>query len=284
MLINKLVCIILILVSACTAPSSGQKKKDEVVKKYLISFKKGKSIDTSLQAEYYYSNGKLHKAVDYFRNRVLKTSVYVEDSAGTGKIFLKSDSVFYVVRSELKESEYFNTRLIGERFFDGKGNIIKQINYDGSTGTVAVMSEYVYSYNSMGKKDTEVYLWNKDTVSAVRFIYKDSLLVGKYFLKNKCCERGQPIPADKIMYEYDKNGNLSKEMLIVDRTIKRAYKNENNGYYNEVSITTYLYDNLNRLVETKVYTPGFSDDPKSIVSEFFDSPSTLQETYLYKYY
>ncbi len=145
-------------------------------------------------------------------------------------------------------------------------------------------TKFIYLYNKNKKKTSEIFLWNKDTIYQIKYTYtKGSLLSQKYYLRNKCCEANQPIPVDKVLYEYDGNRNLVNEIEVTDRNIKRKYKDRFNGYYNQIKLTTYAYDDKNRIVNKKIYAPYLSEDIHAKIDELYSQPSVLSEEYFYRY-
>ncbi len=281
--------IIFCLLFFCTCkPQTVNIKNDSrTVDEYLVTYKNGIPTDTVLKSKSFYDlDGNLFKEVKYYRNQILQTNIYVsQDTSNSKKYLSKTDSIVYLVKGRGSQQKFYNGKLIDEIFYDVNNNIIKEINYDiNSTHRVAVTEKFVYSYDNNRKKTSETFLWNNDTVYKIKYTYnKDSLLIEKYYLRNKCCEGNQPIPVDKTLYEYDGNKNLIKEIEIIDRSIRREYKGQFNEYYNQAIITTYSYDEQNRLTDKKIYAPNFSQDPNTKIDELYIKPSFLSEEYVYKY-
>ena len=193
----------------------------------------------------------------------------------------KRDSVFYLVRDGREDKRFYNGNLVSSTTYDEHNNILKEINY--LVSGIVVTEEFLHQYDKYGKIQDETFVYNTDTVYRMKYTYRDSLLVEKYYAQNKCCERNQPIPPDKILYEYDNKKNLIKEMEVTDRSIRRIYKHESSVYYNNVVITTYSYDNQNRLSGKKIYVPNFSDDRNTPIEKLYVTPSFLSGEYIYKY-
>lgn len=286
MLLNSILFCLLFL---CTCKPQSIKIDNDfrTVDEYIITFKNSIPEDTVLKRRSFYnSNGNLIKEISYYRGQILQTIIYLNKDTVNLKDYLsKSDSIIYSTKSRGKETQLYNGRWIDEIFYDENNNIIKQISYNSNSDRrVPVTEEFIYLYDRSRKRSSEIFLWNKDTLYEIRYTYtKDFLLLEKYYLRNKCCERNQPIPADKIIYEYDHNRNMIKEIEVVNRNIKRDYKDRFNGYYNKASITTYSYDNQSRLIDKKIYTPNFSEDSNAKINELYTIPSSLSEEYIYKY-
>jgi hypothetical protein len=293
MIIAKIICMFLngiifclLFFYTCKQPANF-KNDSRTVDEYLITYKNGIPNDTVLKSKSFYdSNENLLKEINYYGKQVLQTIIYISKDTFDSKRYLsKTDSIVYLVKGRSEQQKFYNGKLIDEIYYDKNNNIVKEINYDiSSNHRLPVTEEFIYLYDKNRRKTSEALLWNKDTIYEVKYTYtEDSLLSEKDYLKNKCCEGNQPIPADKILYEYDRNRNLIKEIEIVDRNIKRAYKDQFNGYYNKAIITIYSYDNQNRLINKKIYAPNFSENPSTKINELYTTPSSLSEEYIYKY-
>lgn len=277
----------LLFLCTCKPQSANLQNDSKIAEEYLITYKNGMPEDTVLKSKKVYDpNGSLLKEINYYKKQILKTIIYLNNDSLDLKSYLsKSDSIFYSVKGRGKETKFYNGKLVDEVYYDKNNNIVKETNYNiNSDSQVPVEEEFFYLYDGGKKKISETFLWNKDTIHKIKYTYnKDSLLVEKYYLLNKCCEGNQPIPADKILYEYSPNKNLIKEVEVIDRNIRRKYKDQFKGYYNKVSITIYSYDNQNRLIDKKIYIPNFSENPNTKIDELYTVPSSMSEEYIYKY-
>jgi hypothetical protein len=256
----------------------------KTVEEYVVKYKNGIPNDTSLKSKSIFdAKGILLEMVTFFEGKVDQKYVYMNgDSIYPDKYISKSDHVIYVLRDKKNERQYYNGRLVNDAYYDRNSNIIKVLNYALKPVTPIGTTElFLYQYsNNRIKYETDV--WNKDTLRQIEYKYnKDSLLVEKYYLRNSCCDGNQPIPDDKIVYRYDNNKNLIKEIRIIDRNIARPYKKKPSDYFFTAIITSFIYGKQNRIVGKKIYVPLFNEKQNLNIDNI--TSRILSEEYIYKY-
>jgi hypothetical protein len=262
--------------------------KEKVVEEYILMYGNGILKSKELRNQFFYSSdGQLIKEIAFFRNKIQRTVIYLKDDGFNEKDYLpKRDSITYCVRKKGKDLMFYNGKLIDERYYDVNKNLIKEISYNINTeNPIPVVEEFIYTYDTDNNKKEELFLWNKDTINEAKYSYgKDLVMTEKYYIRNKCCEGNQPIPVDKILYEYDNNKNLIRQIEITDKRIKREYKGKNNGYFNEVRITAFSYNAQKKVISKKIYIPTLSEDLNIDAVSLHVKPSDLSEESIYIYH
>jgi hypothetical protein len=255
-----------------------------ITEEYRVSYKNGVAQDTILISKSKYnSKGNLESKITFFRGKVEQEFVYLHgDSFDLKKYTKKHDNLIYEVRNNATERRYYNGELINESFFDKNNNVVKIFNYNYNSGKrIKVTEIFNYEY-SKNKIILETSIWNNDTLYQIEYRYnKDSLIREKYYIKNRCCEGNQPIPEDRIVYGYDSFRNMTKEVRIIDKNIKRGYKVENKINYSEAVLVVFSYDNKNRLTSKKIYSPVINRNQNIEVKNL--GTNSLSEEYFFKY-
>ena len=279
---NNLVFLLLpVLFFQCKSQTTNteEKHKDE----YLVKFREGTPYDTALVAIFKYNKGnKLveEKRFSYGAENSLK---YYYDT-NINEIDTNSNHpTVFIMKSKFDEKRYFEGRIFEESLFDTMDNLLQKVFYGIDIHDIRkLVKKYFYEYNEFGKIKREVMIVDNDTIYEAQYTYDSKrALTEKYYKQNKCCSNNQPIPYDRIVYENNNSGQPFKEINIIDSSIKRSYKDMYHGYFNEVKIISYSYDEKGRLSEVKTFVPNNSLDRKNF-SELFKA-NIVQEVRFYKY-
>ena len=220
----------------------------------------------------------------YYKGKYLNSIKYENGNLYTSI----NDSNLYVLSKKNAEDSlqlfYFNKLLVEKKFFNTHNDLVRDIIYgiDSLTNKDSLLKEYVYKYKNNKIVSESCYI-NKEMEYNMDYKYNnEGRLVEKNYSFERCCDKGQPIPNDKVIYKYDVSGNLIREDYIIDRSITKEYKNKFEGYFDQVKTIEYSYDDKNRLTNKILYKENYSSNP-SIPIDSLLNPKIIDKDYKYLY-
>jgi hypothetical protein len=249
-------------------------KTDSITKEFKVTYKNGIATDTDIVSETVYKARKLYSVTTFFRNQIISKSLYLKSGEVKATDYLKKNNVTYVVLTGNKEEDFLNGHLIAKRIYDIYGHLTDNICYSYVSSKKGVFHEkHIYKLKADGEILSDIFFVNKSKINEATYIYDSLHLIKKIFIFNRCCEGNQEIPTDWIDYLYDKN-KLSKEVFNINKNIKRDYKKIYDGYFDQVKIIDYIYDDEGRIKEKR----------QSIPLEKFNLRAESNKVSLFKYY
>jgi len=261
-------------------------QKSESIMEYVVNFKNGLPVDTVLRSiQIYDSTEKLIEEKNYYNGVYVGAIAYIYmDTSDLKKVSQNRDSITFASKNDTSERHFYKGKLIKEIIYNKNKDKIREITY-GINPTddrfLAKKYEYVYDENNKIKQET-LFVDTERTYSAQYYYDAEKNLVEKKYLFIKCCEPHEPIPPDRTVYKKSETANSLFQYNIIDRTVKRNYKDKYNAYFNQVEIRAFNYDKKKKIIDSILYVINFSKN-RTISIDSMLTPHAIRELRYYIY-